>query len=67
MVFLSSARNYYFMAEAQGYAGNKFLGLLDEASYNSSFVSMHARPRGVSPSICPKVLASESTSAYSAQ
>jgi hypothetical protein len=55
------------MAEAQGYAGNKFPGLLDEASYSSSFVSMHARPRGVSPSICLKVLAPESTSAYSAQ
>jgi hypothetical protein len=30
-------------------------------------VSMHARSRGVSPGIRPKVLASESTSAYSAQ
>jgi hypothetical protein len=59
--------NYYFMAEAQGYAGNKFPGLLDEASYSSGFVSMHARPRGISPSICQKVLAPESTSAYSAQ
>jgi hypothetical protein len=55
------------MVEAQGYASNKFLGLSDEASYSSGFVSMHARPRGVSPSICLKVLAPESTSAYSAQ
>jgi hypothetical protein len=30
MVFFSSARNYYFMAKAQGYAGNKFPGLSDE-------------------------------------
>jgi hypothetical protein len=32
------------MAEDVGYVGNKFPGLLDEASYNSGFVSMHARP-----------------------
>jgi hypothetical protein len=32
------------MAEAQGYAGNKFLGLSDEASHGSGFVSMDARP-----------------------
>jgi hypothetical protein len=44
MVFFSSARNYYFMAEAQRYVGNKFPWLSDEASYSSGFVSMHARP-----------------------
>jgi hypothetical protein len=55
------------MTEAHEHAGDKLPGHPDEASYSSSFVSMHARPRGVSPSICPKVLASESTSAYSAQ
>jgi hypothetical protein len=67
MVFLSSARNYYFMAEAQGYAGDKLPRLLDEASHSLGFVSMHTRSRGVSPGICPKVLASKSTSAYNAQ
>jgi hypothetical protein len=67
VVFFSSARNYYFMAEAQGYVGNKFPGLSGEASHSLGFVSMHARPWGVSPSIRLKVLAPESTSAYSAQ
>jgi hypothetical protein len=31
------------MAEAQGYAGDKFPGLSDEASHSSGSVSMHAR------------------------
>jgi hypothetical protein len=43
VVFFSSARNYHFMAEAQGHAGDKFLGLSDEASHSSGSVSMHAR------------------------
>jgi hypothetical protein len=43
MVFFSSARNHYFVAEAQGYAGDKFPRLLDEASHSSGLVSMHAR------------------------
>jgi hypothetical protein len=55
------------MAEAQRHAGDKLPGLLDEASHSSGSVSMHARSRGVSLGIRPKVLASESTSAYSAQ
>jgi hypothetical protein len=50
MVFFSSARDHYFVAEAQGYADDKFPRLPDE----------------VPPGICPKVLASQSTSAYSA-
>jgi hypothetical protein len=55
------------MAEAQRHAGDKLPGLPDEASHSSGSVSMHARSRGVSSGIRPKVLASESTSAYSAQ
>jgi hypothetical protein len=43
VVFFSSARDYHFMAEAQGHAGDKFPGLSDEASYSSGSVSMHAR------------------------
>ena len=43
MVFFSSARDYYFVAEAQGYASDKFPRLPDEASHNSGLVSMHAR------------------------
>jgi hypothetical protein len=35
MVFFSSASNYHFMAEAQGYAGDKLPGLPDEASHSS--------------------------------
>jgi hypothetical protein len=35
--------NYYFMAEAQGYASDKFPGFSDEASHSSSSISMHAR------------------------
>jgi hypothetical protein len=63
MVFFSSARDHYFMAEAQGYAGDKFSRLPDEASHSSGLVSMHTRSSGVPPGICPKVLASQSTSA----
>jgi hypothetical protein len=44
MVFLSSARDYYFVAEAQGYATNKFPRFLDKAGHSSGPVSMHARP-----------------------
>jgi hypothetical protein len=43
MLFFSLARNHYFVAEAQGYAGDKFPRLPDEASHNSGLVSMHAR------------------------
>jgi hypothetical protein len=43
VVFFSSARNYYFMAEAQGYASDKFPGLSDEASHSSGSLSMYAR------------------------
>jgi hypothetical protein len=44
MVFFSSARDYYFVAEAQGYATYKFSMLSDEAGHISGPVSMHARP-----------------------
>jgi hypothetical protein len=43
MVFFSSTRNHYFVAEAQGYAGDKFPRLLDKASHSSGLVSVHAR------------------------
>jgi hypothetical protein len=55
------------MVEAQRNAGDKLPGLPDEASHSSGSVPMHARSRGVSPGIRLKVLASESTSAYSSQ
>jgi hypothetical protein len=44
MVFFSSARDYYFVAEAQGYATDKFSRLSDEAGHSLGPVSMHARP-----------------------
>jgi hypothetical protein len=44
MVFFSSARDYYFVAEAQGYATDKLSRLSDEAGHSSGFVSMYARP-----------------------
>jgi hypothetical protein len=44
MIFFSSARDYYCVAEAQGYATDKLSRLLDEAGHNSGLVSMHARP-----------------------
>jgi hypothetical protein len=44
MVFFSLARDYYFVAEAQGYATEKLSRLSDEAGHSSDPVSMHARP-----------------------
>jgi hypothetical protein len=67
LVFLSSARNNDIMAEAEGHADHQFSRISDEASYCSSLVPVHARPRGIPPGVCPKVLVSDSTSANSAQ
>jgi hypothetical protein len=43
MVFFSSASDHYFVAEAQGYASDKFPRLPDEASHSLGLVSVHAR------------------------
>jgi hypothetical protein len=51
MVFISSARDYYFVAEAQGYACNKFSRLPDEASHSSGLVSMYASLRAQAPTM----------------
>jgi hypothetical protein len=67
MVFFSSARDNHVMAEAQGLAGYQFSRLLDEASHSSGLVPVHTRPWGIPSGVCPKVLATESTSAHSAQ
>jgi hypothetical protein len=40
MVFLSSARDNYVMAEAEGHASHQLPGLSDEASHCSCPVSM---------------------------
>jgi hypothetical protein len=44
MVLFSSARNNYFMAEAEGYASHQFTGFPDEASHCPSYVPVHAGP-----------------------
>jgi hypothetical protein len=44
MLFFSSARDYYFVAEAQGYVTDKLSRLSDEAGHSSGSVSMYARP-----------------------
>jgi hypothetical protein len=44
MVLLSSTRNNYIMAEAQGYAGYEFPRFPNEASYCLGLVSMYAIP-----------------------
>jgi hypothetical protein len=67
MVLLSSARNNYIMAEAQGHASHLFPRFSDETNYCSVLVSMHTRPWGISSGVCPKVFAPKSTSAHSAQ
>ena len=67
MVFFSSARDYHVMAEAQRHASYQFPRLSNKASHSSIHVPVHARPWGIPSGICPKVLATEGTSAYSAQ
>jgi hypothetical protein len=44
MVFFSSVRDNYVVAETQGYASDKFPRLLDEASHSSGPVLVHTRP-----------------------
>jgi hypothetical protein len=55
------------MTEAEGHADYQFLRISDKAGHCSSFVPVHARPRRIPPGVCPKVPASEGTSANSAQ
>jgi hypothetical protein len=55
------------MTEAEGHAGHQFPRVSDEAGYRSSFVLVHKRSRRIPPGVCPKVFASEGTSANSAQ
>jgi hypothetical protein len=60
-------RDNHVMAEAQGHAGYQFSRLSDEASHSSGLVPVHTRPGGIPSGVCPKVLATESTSAHNAQ
>jgi hypothetical protein len=67
LVLLPSAKNNHIMAEAKGHADHQFPRVLDEAGYCSSFVPVHTRPQRIPTGVCLKVLASEGTSAHSAQ
>jgi hypothetical protein len=66
MVLFSSARDNHVVAEAQGHVGYQFSRLSDEASHILGLVSVHTRPWGIPSGVCPKFLATESTSAHSA-
>jgi hypothetical protein len=55
------------MIEAEGHVDHQFPRVSEKSSYCSSFVPVHARPQRIPPGVCLKVLASESTSAHSAQ
>jgi hypothetical protein len=67
MIFFSSIRDNHVMAEAQEHVGYQFSRLSDEASHNLGLVPVHTRPWGILAGVCPKVLATKSTSAHSAQ
>jgi hypothetical protein len=67
MVLFSRARDNHVMAEAQGHAGYQFSRLSDKSSHSSGLVPVHTRPWGIPSGVCPKVLATKSTSAHSAQ
>jgi hypothetical protein len=55
------------MAEAEGHADHQFPRVSDEVGHCSGFVPVHTRPWRIPPGVCPKVLASKSTGAHSAQ
>jgi hypothetical protein len=67
LVLLSSVRNNHIMVEVEWYADHQFPRISDEAGHCSGSVPMHAGPRKIPSGVCPKVLASESTSTHSAQ
>jgi hypothetical protein len=67
MVLFSSVRDNYVMAEAKRHVGHKLPGFPNETSHCPSSDLVHTGPGRIPPSICPKVLAIESSGAYSAQ
>jgi hypothetical protein len=67
LVLFSLARNNHIMAEAEGHADHHLPRVSDKAGHCSGFVPVNARPRRIPLGVCPKVLASEGTSAHSAQ
>jgi hypothetical protein len=67
MVFFPSTRDNHVVAEAQGHASYQFSRLSEEASHSSGLVPVHTKSGGTLSGVCPKVLATESTSTHSAQ
>jgi hypothetical protein len=67
LVLLSSARDNYVMEKAKGYVSDQLSGFSNEAGHCQGSLSVYAGPGGVLAGVCPKVLAAESSSTYSAQ
>lgn len=67
IVFFSSAGNNHVVAEAEGYSSNQLTGFPNETSDCSSFIPMHTELQGILAGVCPKVSASQSSSANSAK
>jgi hypothetical protein len=55
------------MAEAEGHADHQLPRVSDKAGHCLGFVPVYARPRRIPLGVCLMVLASEGTSAHSAQ
>jgi hypothetical protein len=55
------------MAEAKGYVSDQLLGFSNKAGHCPSSLSVYAGPGGIFADVCPKVLAVDSSSTYSAQ
>jgi hypothetical protein len=55
------------MAEAKVYVSDQLLGFPNEVGHCPGSLSVYAGPGGVFAGVCSKVLATESSSTYSAQ
>jgi hypothetical protein len=55
------------MAEAKGYVSDQLSGISNEVGHCPGSLSVYTGSGGIFAGICPKVLAAESSSTYSAQ
>jgi hypothetical protein len=55
------------MTKAKGYVSDQLSGFSNEAGQGPGSLSVYAGPGGIFAGVCPKVLAAESSSTYSAQ
>jgi hypothetical protein len=55
------------MSEAKGYVIDQLSGFPNEVGHYLGSLLVYAGPGGVFAGVCPKVLAAESSSTYSAQ